>query len=157
MCPEFCVNAGSDFSFLCRRQRVVRSSRACRNCEKAGAFCARLFQAGLWKSSTRSRRRATLIDFHSCGSFDSLSFFFGPFFFLCENRPKNCPPGSLIGHDRRSPWPATWRILHARVQNYTRVTARMRSSHRMANWFKASFQCWTPLRCHRFTTFWIAR
>jgi len=45
MCPEFCVNAGSDFSFLCRRQRVVCSSRACRNCEKAGAFCARLFQA----------------------------------------------------------------------------------------------------------------
>lgn len=33
--------------------------------------------------------KATLIDFHSCGSFDRLSFFFGPFFFLCENRPKN--------------------------------------------------------------------
>src|SRR5215831_9580677 len=101
--------------------------------------------------------KATLIDFHSCDSFDRLSFFFGPFFFLCENRPKNFPPRSLIGHDRRSPWPAAWRILHARVQNYTRVTARMRSSHRMANWFKASFQCWTPLRCHRFTTFLMAR
>ena len=35
--------------------------------------------------------KATLIDFHSCGSFDRLSFFFGPFFFLCENRSKKFP------------------------------------------------------------------
>jgi len=44
-----------------------------RNCEKAAAFCARLFQAGV-KIVKKMLPEATLIDFHTCGSFHKPPF-----------------------------------------------------------------------------------
>jgi hypothetical protein len=70
---------------LPKAEEVVRSSRACWNCEKAGAFGAEAFSSRQLVEIIKNKSpKAPLVDFHSCGSFNRLSFFFGPFFFLCS-------------------------------------------------------------------------
>jgi hypothetical protein len=69
--------------------------------KKPERFLRRLFQAAVEIIKKKSPK-ATFVDFHTRGSFNRLSFFFGPFFFLCESRRKNFAPASFIGHDRRS-------------------------------------------------------
>jgi hypothetical protein len=43
------------------------------NCGKAGALFAKAFPNSLWKSFEKKLPKATLIDFHSSGSFHSAS------------------------------------------------------------------------------------
>ena len=56
--------------------------------KKPERFVRRLFQAVVEIIKKKSPK-ATFVDFHSLGSFNRLSFFFGPFFFLCEFGEKN--------------------------------------------------------------------
>jgi hypothetical protein len=56
--------------------------------KKPGAFCGGGFFKQLVEIIKKKSPKATFVDFHSYVSFNRLSFFFGPFFFLCERRPE---------------------------------------------------------------------
>jgi hypothetical protein len=76
--------------------------------KKSERFVRRLFQAAV-EIINKTWPKATDSDFHGCGSFlklplPQLSFFFGPFFFLCENHTRFTESlRARIVYRRRSP------------------------------------------------------
>lgn len=106
---------GFVFSSAVGRGLVVSSRRACWNCEKKlERFCGGFFQAVV-EIIKKKAPKATLIDFHSGGSFhrlplpNVLSFYF--FFFLVKIRPstRKCfAPGWPTNDDRQPGRSQAW-------------------------------------------------